>query len=326
MQKVKVIKNYIRFLLEPGSRRIIEEHKLEGYGKIHLFLDVIWCRILYGIKTKEYFFFSFFNKSHYARKQYVGTRERDRILRSLNSIEAKEILRSKLKTYEVFKDYFHRQMIFVSLPEDLSALNSFLKCKEQIVVKPLSSTQGKGVLVLKYNTIDNNQTQLLAGDYVIEEFIKQDDIMASFHPTSVNTIRYVTYNNGKDVQKLFALIRMGVGCNYVDNTCAGGISAVVDLEKGVIITEAASQNGSRYYYHPDTGVKIIGAEIPKWDDLNNMVEEMSKINSSLKIVGWDFALSEEGWCLVEANSLPSFFGFQIALEKGCRSLLKKIEC
>lgn len=318
------VRSIIKFLFDKSDLKTIKEHGTERICIVPLFIDVFFCKIVYGIVAKEYFFFSFYNKSHFARRQYVGTRERDRFLRPKNSEEAKAILRSKYRTYEVFKEFFRREIVKISLPKDVSLLNRFGDNHNSFIIKPISSTQGKGIIVVNSEMPPFSPSSLPSGEYVVEEFIKQDRTMASFHPYSVNTIRFVTYYNEGKLNKVFALIRMGVNGNHVDNTCAGGISAAIDLDHGVIISEAASQNGNRYYFHPDTEAQIIGAHIPQWENLIELVEEVAKKDPSMRVVGWDFALSEKGWCLVEGNSLPSFWGIQIALGRGCRSLLRAL--
>ena len=325
MRLFKRIKSYSRFIFESGTIHTVKKFNLEDVNTIRIVLDILFCKLRYGILTKEYLFFSFYEKSHYARKQFVGTREREKLFKSLyNEGGNRDVFRSKAKTFEFYKAFFKRDLIQISLPDDQESLHKFLDDKGKIIVKPLSSSQGRGICVLSSEGENDNPTlfNLADGQYVAEEFIVQDSTMASFHPESVNTIRYVTYYNKGQVFKLFALIRMGVGHSCVDNTCAGGISAAVDLSNGVVVSEAASQNGMRYSFHPDTGTQILGAHIPQWESLNELLDKIVRLNPSITIAGWDFALSDKGWCLVEGNSLPSFFGIQIALNKGIRPILK----
>ena len=324
MRMFPKVHSIIKFVFDKSDLKTIKELNTERIGIVPLYIDVFISKIVYRIEAKEFFFFSFYNKSHFARRQYVGTRERDKLLRPKNSDEARAILRSKYRTYEYFKEFFKREIVKISLPKDVSLLNRFREEHNSFIIKPISSTQGKGVIVVDAETPSSSLSSLPSGEYVVEEFIKQDKTMASFHPYSVNTIRFVTYYNEGKLNKLFALIRMGVNGNCVDNTCAGGISAAIDLEHGVIISEAASQNGNRYFFHPDTGTQIIGAQIPQWESLIDLVERLAIKNPSMRVVGWDLALSEKGWCLVEGNSLPSFWGIQIALGRGCRSLLRTL--
>lgn len=328
---IKRLNKDVKFLFEPGMMSIIRSHPIPGISKYRLAIDIFICKLYYGILTKEYFFFSFYDKSRYARKQYVGTIERERVFRSLNNSRSDFLmLDSKKDTYDVYKVFFHRELIRVALPQDISILYNFLHEKQNIIIKPIASSKGRGVKIIKSNDLNNNRDiqdlmNLSQGEYVVEELVKQDASIACFHPESVNTIRLVTYFDGHKLTKLFALFRMGVGDSCIDNTCSGGISAAVDINTGVIISEGTRQNGERFYFHPNTGVQIIGRQIPRWEELNRMVEDIVMVRPQLKIVGWDFALSENGWLLIEGNTLPSFFGIQIALNKGVRSWFKALK-
>ena len=73
--------------------------------------------------------------------------------------------------------------------------------------------------------------------------------------------------------------------------------------------------------HPDTDEQILGAQIPKWGELNQLIEKVVNVLPARKWIGWDFALSKNGWVVVEANSTPSFVGVQMCTGKGIRDII-----
>ena len=78
--------------------------------------------------------------------------------------------------------------------------------------------------------------ELLRGKpLIIEELVVQDPRMAAFHPSSVNTMRVMTWYDGGEMTILYALVRMGRGGSVIDNASAGGVIAAVDRESGTIM-------------------------------------------------------------------------------------------
>ena len=70
--------------------------------------------------------------------------------------------------------------------------------------------------------------------------------------------------------------------------------------------------------HPDSKLKFKGWQIPQYDELKKLAAELIHLMPfGQKYVGFDFALSQDGWVLVEGNSLGQFVG-QIAEQKGVR--------
>ena len=92
---------------------------------------------------------------------------------------------------------------------------------------------------------------------------------------------------------------------------AGGIAATVDVETGRVVTDAADLDGNTYETNPYSGVKIKGFQIPHWD---KVIESCKKANGRIEgvnLVGWDFAITQDGAELIEGNPIVSYILAQI---------------
>ena len=94
---------------------------------------------------------------------------------------------------------------------------------------------------------------------------------------------------------------------------------MIDTDMGILKGPARSFAGELYEFHPDTGVYFQGSLIPRWNELNELLEKIVRVIPGQKQVGWDFALSKDGWVLVEANTSPALQSFD--LTHGLRKLV-----
>ena len=87
-----------------------------------------------------------------------------------------------------------------------------------------------------------------------------------------------------------------------DNGGSGGVFAVINPETGIVYTDGIDETGKYYSEHPDSGVKYKGWQVPRWQELCEAVEKAHK-NYLPKhhYVGWDWALTDQGWTLIEEN-------------------------
>ena len=279
--------------------------------------DVLFCGTYYKISYDEYFLYKFIDLSNKKRREFIGDIERHEILDELeyNNEENANILSDKYKSYIKFKEFYKRDIVKINGKEDKNIFEQFCKKHQTFIVKPINLWQGKGVFIINqkdYKSLDNIWNEILKhGEIVLEELIVQDKGLGKFHPESVNTVRFATYTKGNIVTKLFAVLRMGKGNSVVDNACVGGIIANIDLETGIINTEGKDYSGNSYLKHPSTDICIVGQQIPKWDELLKIVEQVAKLFPEYKYISWDFALSEKGWVIVEINPDGDFRLYQV---------------
>ena len=66
-----------------------------------------------------------------------------------------------------------------------------------------------------------------------------------------------------------------------------------------------------------------GYQIPLWDDLLKMVEEM-QLSFPLHYVGWDIAIRENDCVLIEANARPMVNVIQIGGNGGKRAIDREL--
>ena len=163
------------------------------------------------------------------------------------------------------------------------------------------------------------------GFCVVEELIIQAHEIAQFHPESVNTMRIVAYRaSAEETLIQWCFLRMGMGGSHTDNMSSGGLSALVDPATGIIYTTGRDWLGKTHLFHPDTGVQLVGFQIPEWDVLMGLVKEISNVIPEVKLVGWDFAYSEKGWTFVEGNARPQCVSAQITEYNGKRHLYENM--
>ena len=103
----------------------------------------------------------------------------------------------------------------------------------------------------------------------------------------------------------------------IDYSVPDGLQ-VIDIKTGIIVTEAIDKKYNRYKVHPDSGKPFVGTQIPRWNELVKIVEMAHRsLPSRHRYVGFDFALSEKGWQLIEGN-WGQLIGSQTATQKGIR--------
>ena len=302
-----IIKTIDTFVPAPRRNDQVYFHKL--------IREMLYARYYYGIINKEYFLYRFEELSDSERKKYIGAFELNQYYKRMDKSGHPEIINNKEKTFEVYRDFFHRDVLLIQEVSDKESFLAFLRKHNPCLLKPLQLSGGKGIELVEYSSDETAEelltTQLNKGSFLMEEIIQQDPDMAKFHPQSVNTIRYTTFFHRGKLTRIQAVFRVGIGSSFVDNASSGGIYALVDTETGTILTPARSWNdcNKRYITHPDTGVLFPGTVIPKWDELNQILEKVVRVLPEQKQVGWDFALSNKGWVIVEANTGPSLQTF-----------------
>jgi hypothetical protein len=201
------------------------------------------------------------------------------------------------------------------------ALDEFLRdLPHDVVMKPVSGTHGKKVLVLSRSgnglraggkpcnmeEIWQHVHDDLSRGFLIEEKLTNTPEIAALYPSSLNTFRVVTI---KTLDKRWCLaaayLRVGAGGNVVDNIAAGGILVRVDADGR---TCSAHHHGRSIVQHPDTGAPLVGLQLAGYPSACVLALEASRKLGFVGTIGWDIAATERGPVIVEANLwwTPSF--------------------
>lgn len=273
----------------------------------------------------EYFMYGYEHLNAKGRQEFVTDKIRWDYYDRMNSRDNLEIFNDKRKAYELFKDFYKRELIEISDDADLDIFARFYENHDKMVVKPIAGSGGKGIFVLKkseYASVNEAFAAVRqAGSAVVEQLIVQAPEMAVLNPGTVNTVRAPMLRTRDGVVIFHPFVRCGCGNTVVDNAAAGGIFAEVDPETGIVITKGVNEHGGSYIKHPVSGVIIPGFEIPRWNELIELVNKLSMVITTNNYVGWDLALTESGWVMVEGNPRGQFV-FQIATQKGAKQELE----
>ena len=257
-------------------------------------------------------------------------------------VDSKLFLPFLLKDYpEIVPRYFYliEKGRLINIDSKLSDKNELLLiCKERLrlAIKPCSSTMGEGFYRLEWkndqfllNSKPIEEPELISfietlDGYLITEYIGQNKYAAEINQSSVNTIRLICVRDTL-TKKFFIQSsnhRFGVEGKLVDNIGAkgGGIAAYIDLTTGKIKKICCiKENGKlikleKVIKHPDSKNQITGIVIPNWSRTIDKVLEVMNHLSFLKYVGLDIVITENGFKVIEINSLPTLLGLQ--LEEG----------
>lgn len=187
------------------------------------------------------------------------------------------------------------------------ALDTLVQYDKDMILKPSVDTYGgHGVVRVDAKSERDELERLIATyryNFTFQKVVQQHPTLAAFNPTSVNTIRIVTYRTpSKERKVLYSCMRFGGEGAVIDNVCSGGGYTGINLSTGTLLDRR------RYSYFimdapmlPETAPN----EIPCWDKIKEAALFLHGKLPQFDIVGWDFSITPEGQLvLIEYNLRP----------------------
>ena len=300
---------------------VVAFHQFDVKGSLSLYLKIRTCHRKYGWYPNEYFLYNYESLSEKERESFVSEIEHVRFAKTVNSLAIRKLLSNKWRTFDFYKRFFHREACMVTPTNNgWGRYNELISKNKRLILKPLLGTYGIGIKIV---TQEDGDTETLLKWYprgfIAEELIVQDERMAQLHPESVNTLRIHTLQNKGVVEVFHPYIRMGRGTSVVDNGGSGGIFTSCNPETGEVLS-AVDESGHRFSHHPDTNFALIGFTVPCWKEAYDFAKQLALANQEIHCVGWDLALTKDGWVLIEGNTRPQMI-FQISEQKGFKKEL-----
>ena len=284
----------------------------EGFRENKLFHDYLKVRRNNPekrVSQSEYMIFGFYNLSTGEQKKYLTDVEATRLMRPYNNA-SEPYLKSKATFLKNFTRFIHRGWLYVP-KASYEEFCDFLHKYRTIALKPQYSSWGIGFFKLTEEEFASKEDpkefyqKLCEGRYLAEEFVQSCKELAAFHPSSLNTLRVITFRNGDRFEVFGGGLRVGNNGLCVDNAHGGGIFCEIDPESGKIITDGLDEYSNSYVTHPMTRVPFKGMQIPRWKEVVELCKEASKELPCLRVVGWDVAILEDGTLeLIEGNHSP----------------------
>ena len=315
-----------RMLWENEKSRFIEElHSLSDISPLE---KERYIKTLnhYRISPSEYFYQYGFDKlSENERREFITRSEMQKVYRKLVDPEIRKIFYNKVLFLETFASIIKRRWLVADHNVNRDALIELLTSVDTIV-KPIEGSLGEGIFKLNKDDITDPMSladKLIQDGVLVEECVRAVDEIQSYHPSSLNTIRVVTFSNSMKSEVIGAFIRFGCHGSVVDNAHAGGVFATVDVKTGEVISNGLDTEGREYIYHPDTNKRIKGFIIPEWNSVVTTCLNATKIVDGLKFVGWDCVVLSHGGGIdiIEGNHAPDVDVMQSPLKKGIKSFV-----
>lgn len=182
-----------------------------------------------------------------------------------------------------------------------------------VICKPADGNCGNGVFKLQTRDgrifINGKETsckevvECLKDGYLLQERLRQHPELEKFHPSSINTVRLVTFYTGSEVRLGWSALRIGAGGGVADNLAKGGVVVKVIPESGKLdrFGFRKPKFGRRVVSHPDTGILFEGFTVPYFNEAVALVKKYHSFARGIHSIGWDVAITPEGPVIIEGN-------------------------
>jgi alpha-L-glutamate ligase-like protein len=215
------------------------------------------------------------------------------------------------ETYHSYSSFYEMR----GLEKDLSEHHEF-------VIKPAQGSGGGGILVIATKseqgwvsvsghtyTLDDIRKHIAdiifgvysfdLNDYaIIEARIAQHQAINELSPFGLTDVRVILYQNSP----VLAMLRVPTkASDGKANLHQGAAGLGVDIKNGIGVH--ATHEGHDIKKHPDTGLPMIGFQIPYWQDILD-VSRRAAVSVPLKYVGVDLAVADSGPLILEMNVRP----------------------
>lgn len=202
-----------------------------------------------------------------------------------------------------------------------------LSMKQDLIIKTSNTDNGQGINKLYYkqgNIYLNNKPsdigmieQFMGKNFIVQTIIKQHPMIAEPHPSSVNTLRMVTFRWQGEIRHLLTYARFGGGNNIKDHAIAGGVSVSVN-DEGILGNYGLDTHLMVHSHHPTTNYSFqkTQIQIPNYEYFKEFVIRLHQNILHHDYVSWDIAVGYDGQpILIEPNFRGTTWRYQLASKK-----------
>jgi hypothetical protein len=185
-------------------------------------------------------------------------------------------------------------------------LTKVLLQTDRVFVKPATDTGGGrdvDLFILNDGQFINREGQALTlenlnrtynHNFVIQKVLQQHPFLSHFNPSSLNTLRVLTYRSPikNDINILQVVFRIGAKDQYLDNSRAGGYSVGVN-SKGVINKFAFRKDGCKFTKVNTVDLSESEFVIPFFEEIQSTAKVIAERNIHHRMLALDMTIDNE---------------------------------
>jgi hypothetical protein len=153
-------------------------------------------------------------------------------------------------------------------------------------------------------------TAIFGKNYLLQEYICQDHFYSRFNPSSVNTVRLLTYKSVRtnEIIPLQAVLRIGKPGSVVDNQASGGIACGISHE-GFMNEYAVNKSGNKTYSSGGIDFRDAG-KLYKFNEIISAGIEVARAYYFQRLLGLDICVDNKGAVrIIEVNNRNNEINF-----------------
>lgn len=282
--------------------------KKTNKSRIYILKDMIYCGFKYQAGYYDYQEFELYKVDKSKRPTYLTRGKNNAIVKKYNDKSYFHVFENKAEFNQQFEPYIKRA--WLNLKESSKEeFERFIKNNPVFIAKPIDGLGGVGIE--KYTVQSDTsisklyQTLKEKNQYLLEAFVIQHPEMNRLYDGSVNTLRMFTFYKDGQGHFLHAVLKIGNG-GMIDNFSSGGMYTFLEND-GSVKLPAVDKEDILYDTHPISQTKIIGFQVPMFDEAVELVKKAATVVPQIAYVGWDIAISKDGPVIIEGNCYPGIF-------------------
>lgn len=269
---------------------------------IVVFVDMLWASVRWETGFQDYQDWDFALLTRSERATFMTHPKSNHIAVRYNDRAHRQHFADKAGFNTAFSDMIGREWLDLRVADD-DEVGAFLRRHPVAILKPADSLGGHDVeKVVAASIPDVARFAAEARErrqFMLEEFLTQHDEMGRLNPSSVNTLRLVTFVKDGRAHVLARVLKIGNGGD-VDNFSDGGMYTMLD-EDGRALCPAFDGADEVFDVHPASGVRITGFDVPLFAEAVELVSQAAGRIPEIPYVGWDVAITPQRPVLIEGN-------------------------
>ena len=180
--------------------------------------------------------------------------------------------------------------------------------KEERLIAKLSthSSGGRSIQLFERGEVNEEVVRKIFDEYrtnfIVQEVLEQHEVLANLNPTSLNTLRVISFFFENETHILSAQLRIGGEGARLDNYSSSGFACNINPDGR--LNERAIHKTGWVSTHP-RGFKFRDIVVPGYDKVVKIIKEEAAKLPYTNIIGWDFAIGKDGEpVFIEMNVFP----------------------